>query len=129
MDEGDNIFLYSGSYFDCYHYVCSNNYCSRWQQTRFRLSNFLRWEGVYALYNIWCFVSTFFLNFIVDVSWRSHSRYVEEDFLRSLPIKMMIGLSTLILSIATMMITFVLLFSLFYQENHEWSFLSFVLLV
>ena len=34
------------------------------------------------------------------------SRYVEEDFLRSLPIKMMIGLSTLILSIATMMITF-----------------------
>ena len=34
------------------------------------------------------------------------SRYAEEDFLRSLPIKMMIGLSTLILSIATMMITF-----------------------
>ena len=34
------------------------------------------------------------------------SRYVEEDFLRSLPIKMMIGLSTLILSRATMMITF-----------------------
>ena len=34
------------------------------------------------------------------------SRYAEEDFLRSLPIKMMTGLSTLILSIATMMITF-----------------------
>ena len=34
------------------------------------------------------------------------SRYAKEDFLRSLPIKMMIGLSTLILSIATMMITF-----------------------
>ncbi|KAK4593217.1 hypothetical protein RGQ29_017380 [Quercus rubra] len=34
------------------------------------------------------------------------SRYAEEDFLRSLPIKMMIGLSTLIFSIATMMITF-----------------------
>ena len=34
------------------------------------------------------------------------SRYAEEDFLRSLPIKMMIGLSTLMFSIATMMITF-----------------------
>nr|POE55970.1 ankyrin repeat-containing protein itn1 [Quercus suber] len=34
------------------------------------------------------------------------SRYAEEDFLRSLPKKMIIGLSTLIFSIATMMITF-----------------------
>ncbi|XP_030964616.1 uncharacterized protein LOC115985856 [Quercus lobata] len=34
------------------------------------------------------------------------SRYVEEDFLISLPKKMIVGLSTLILSIATMMITF-----------------------
>ena len=34
------------------------------------------------------------------------SRYAEEDFLESLPKKMMIGLSTLIFSIATMMITF-----------------------
>ena len=34
------------------------------------------------------------------------SRYAEEDFLKSLPKKMIVGLSTLILSIATMMITF-----------------------
>ena len=34
------------------------------------------------------------------------SRYAEEDFLESLPKKMIVGLFTLILSIATMMITF-----------------------
>lgn len=34
------------------------------------------------------------------------SRYAEEDFLESLPKKMIIGLSTLFFSIATMMITF-----------------------
>lgn len=34
------------------------------------------------------------------------SRYAEEDFLESLPRKMIIGLSTLIFSQATMMITF-----------------------
>ena len=34
------------------------------------------------------------------------SHYVEEDFLKSLPKKMIVGLSTLILSIAAMMITF-----------------------
>jgi hypothetical protein len=34
------------------------------------------------------------------------SRYAEEDFLRSLPTKMIIGLSTLFLSIATMMVAF-----------------------
>ena len=34
------------------------------------------------------------------------SRYAEKDFLKSLPIKMMIGLSILILSKATLMITF-----------------------
>jgi hypothetical protein len=34
------------------------------------------------------------------------SRYAEEDFLKSLPIKMIIGLSTLFFSIATMMIAF-----------------------
>jgi len=34
------------------------------------------------------------------------SRYAEEDFLQSLPTKMIIGLSTLFFSIATMMITF-----------------------
>jgi ABC-type maltose transport system permease subunit len=34
------------------------------------------------------------------------ARYVEEDFLKSLPNKMIIGLFTLIFSIATMMTTF-----------------------
>ncbi|XP_018814336.1 ankyrin repeat-containing protein NPR4-like [Juglans regia] len=34
------------------------------------------------------------------------SRYAEEDFLKSLPTKMIIGLSTLFFSIATMMISF-----------------------
>uniref|UniRef100_A0A6N2LRU9 PGG domain-containing protein n=1 Tax=Salix viminalis TaxID=40686 RepID=A0A6N2LRU9_SALVM len=34
------------------------------------------------------------------------SRYAEEDFLRSLPTKLIIGLSTLFFSIATMMVTF-----------------------
>ena len=34
------------------------------------------------------------------------SRYAEEDFLRSLPTKMMIGLTTLLLSLATMTIAF-----------------------
>ena len=72
MDEGDSIFLYSGSCSDCYYYVCSSNYCSRWQPTRFRLANLLKWEGFYALYYIWCFVFAFCLNFIVDVSWHPH---------------------------------------------------------
>jgi hypothetical protein len=34
------------------------------------------------------------------------ARYAEEDFLKSLPNKMIIGFSTLIFSIATMMISF-----------------------
>ena len=34
------------------------------------------------------------------------SHYVEEDFLKSLPTKLIIGLSTLFFSIATMMVTF-----------------------
>ncbi|KAF9663462.1 hypothetical protein SADUNF_Sadunf17G0052600 [Salix dunnii] len=34
------------------------------------------------------------------------SRYAEEDFLKSLPTKLILGLSTLFLSIATMMVTF-----------------------
>jgi ABC-type arginine/histidine transport system permease subunit len=34
------------------------------------------------------------------------SRYAEQDFLRSLPTKLIIGLSTLFISIATMMVAF-----------------------
>ncbi|KAK7830187.1 ankyrin repeat-containing protein npr4 [Quercus suber] len=54
------------------------------------------------------------------------SRYAEEDFLDTLPRKMIIGLSTLIFLIATLMITFC---ACLFIILHGWSFLSFALLV
>ena len=48
------------------------------------------------------FASTSLLMFLGILT----SRYAEEDFLKSLPKKMIVGLSTLILSIAAMMLTF-----------------------
>ena len=48
------------------------------------------------------FASTSLLMFLCILT----SRYAEEDFLKSLPKKMIVGLSTLILSIAAMMLTF-----------------------
>ena len=45
------------------------------------------------------------------------SRYAEEDFLKSLPTKMIIGLSTLFFSIATMMIAFCVALSLMLQDK------------
>ena len=45
------------------------------------------------------------------------SRYAEEDFLKSLPTKMIIGLSTLFSSIATMMIAFCVALSLMLQDK------------
>lgn len=45
------------------------------------------------------------------------SRYAEEDFLKSLPTKMIIGLSTLLFSIATMMIAFSVAFSTMLRED------------
>ncbi|KAK9062082.1 hypothetical protein SSX86_019267 [Deinandra increscens subsp. villosa] len=48
------------------------------------------------------------------------SRYAERDFVKSLPTKLMLGLATLFLSIATMMITFGLSFFLVYHEEMLW---------
>ncbi|KAK4258271.1 hypothetical protein QN277_007737 [Acacia crassicarpa] len=45
------------------------------------------------------------------------SRYAEEDFLYSLPRKLIIGLSTLFLSIATMMVTFSVTIVIMLQHN------------
>ena len=55
------------------------------------------------------------------------SRYVEEDFLKSLPKKMIKGLSTLILSIATMMITFCASFSIILPRK-SWLVISVICL-
>lgn len=69
MDEGDSHFLYCGRRPNCYHYVRSSNYLSRRLQSKYRLANVLKREGVYGLYNMWYIVSTFCLNFSIDVPW------------------------------------------------------------
>ncbi|CAN1345068.1 Ankyrin repeat-containing protein NPR4 [Linum perenne] len=48
------------------------------------------------------------------------SRYREEDFLSKLPMKLIIGLSTLFLSMATMMITFGVSLAIFLRERFRW---------
>ncbi|PWA53656.1 Ankyrin repeat-containing protein [Artemisia annua] len=48
------------------------------------------------------------------------SRYAERDFVRSLPMKLMLGLSTLFLSITTMMITFGVSFFVLYHNEMKW---------
>ena len=48
------------------------------------------------------------------------SRYAEKDFLVSLPVKLMVGLVTLFLSIVTMMIAFSASFFLLYAESMKW---------
>ncbi|PWA68467.1 ankyrin repeat-containing domain, PGG domain protein [Artemisia annua] len=48
------------------------------------------------------------------------SRYAERDFVRSLPMKLMLGLSTLFLSITTMMITFGVSFFILYHNEMKW---------
>jgi hypothetical protein len=50
------------------------------------------------------------------------SRYLEEDFLKSLPSKMIIGLSTLFFSIATMMIAFSAALLIMLRE-YSWIFI------
>ncbi|XP_048325369.2 uncharacterized protein LOC107413233 isoform X1 [Ziziphus jujuba] len=50
------------------------------------------------------------------------SRYAEEDFLNSLPKKMMIGLSTLFFSIATMMIAFGATLLIVLRDKYSWIF-------
>lgn len=48
------------------------------------------------------------------------SRYTEKDFLVSLPVKLMVGILTLFISIATMMIAFTASFFLLYAKNMKW---------
>ncbi|KAK9930435.1 hypothetical protein M0R45_027472 [Rubus argutus] len=49
------------------------------------------------------------------------SRYAEDDFLTNLPTKMLIGLFTLFLSIATMMIAFSSALIIMLREEHSWA--------
>lgn len=48
------------------------------------------------------------------------ARYTEKDFLVSLPVKLMIGVSTLFISIVTMMIAFSASFFLLYAKSMKW---------
>ncbi|XP_076889494.1 uncharacterized protein LOC143540272 [Bidens hawaiensis] len=48
------------------------------------------------------------------------SRYAERDLVESLPTKFMIGISTLFLSVAAMMITFSIGFFILYHSKMEW---------
>ncbi|KAK9271613.1 hypothetical protein L1049_001976 [Liquidambar formosana] len=49
------------------------------------------------------------------------SRYAEEDFLKSLPQKLIIGLSTLFLSMATMMTAYAAALAALYTQGLRWS--------
>ncbi|KAM0022169.1 putative ankyrin repeat-containing domain, PGG domain, ankyrin repeat-containing domain superfamily [Helianthus debilis subsp. tardiflorus] len=48
------------------------------------------------------------------------SRYAERDFVESLPKKLMLGISTLFLSITTMMVTFGVSFFILYHKEMKW---------
>ncbi|KAI3795911.1 hypothetical protein L1987_38571 [Smallanthus sonchifolius] len=48
------------------------------------------------------------------------SRYAERDFVESLPKKLMLGISTLFLSITAMMITFSISFFILYHKEMKW---------
>ncbi|XP_025012778.2 uncharacterized protein LOC8259124 isoform X2 [Ricinus communis] len=56
------------------------------------------------------------------------ARYREEDFLKSLPTKLIVGLSTLFFSIATMMITFGVALFTFLRERVSWVLFPIILL-
>ncbi|XP_020539332.1 uncharacterized protein LOC105645175 isoform X2 [Jatropha curcas] len=56
------------------------------------------------------------------------ARYGEEDFLKSLPTKLIIGLSTLFFSIATMMITFGVTLVIFLRQRMPWVSFPIILL-
>lgn len=56
------------------------------------------------------------------------SRYREEDFLKSLPTKLIIGLSSLFFSIATMMITFGVTLVIFLHKRIHWVSFPIILL-
>ncbi|XP_074355040.1 uncharacterized protein LOC141693779 isoform X2 [Apium graveolens] len=63
-----------------------------------------------------CTSSTSILVFLAILT----SRYTEYDFLASLPVKLMVGLLTLFISIATMMIAFSASFFLLYAYSMKW---------
>lgn len=48
------------------------------------------------------------------------SRYAEQDFLHSLPSRLMFGLTTLFVSIITMMVTFTITFFIVYRHGFAW---------
>ncbi|XP_023642645.1 uncharacterized protein LOC17893066 isoform X1 [Capsella rubella] len=56
------------------------------------------------------------------------SRYREEDFLRSLPTKLIVGLLSLFLSMATMMVTFVVTLMTLVGDKISWVLAQFMLL-
>lgn len=56
------------------------------------------------------------------------SRYREEDFLKSLPTKLIVGLSCLFFSIATMMITFGITLVMMLRERFHWVSFPIILL-
>ncbi|XP_028805713.1 ankyrin repeat-containing protein NPR4-like isoform X2 [Neltuma alba] len=56
------------------------------------------------------------------------SRYAEEDFLISLPRKLIIGLSALFLSILTMMAAFCLCIILMFKHTYSWSYLPVIII-
>ncbi|XP_048326665.2 ankyrin repeat-containing protein ITN1-like [Ziziphus jujuba] len=56
------------------------------------------------------------------------SRYAEQDFLQSLPRKMMIGLFTLFFSIASMMVAFCATLFIVLRERYSWIFIPVICL-
>uniref|UniRef100_A0A6N2LA27 PGG domain-containing protein n=1 Tax=Salix viminalis TaxID=40686 RepID=A0A6N2LA27_SALVM len=56
------------------------------------------------------------------------ARYREEDFLKSLPTKLIVGLSCLFFSIATMMITFGITLSMMLRDRYHWISFPIILL-
>ena len=98
--------MYNGWCSNYYHYVCSSNYVPGDNDSNSGLPMFLN-SKVFTLFIICDALSllsssTSVLMFLGILT----SCYAEEDFLESLPRKMIIGLSALIFSIAIMMITF-----------------------
>ncbi|THG14095.1 hypothetical protein TEA_009353 [Camellia sinensis var. sinensis] len=57
------------------------------------------------------------------------SRYAESDFLRSLPLKLVLGMMTLFISMAAMMVAFCTTFFLYYQHGLIWINVVFTLIV
>ncbi|KAI8001828.1 Ankyrin repeat-containing protein ITN1 [Camellia lanceoleosa] len=57
------------------------------------------------------------------------SRYAEGDFLRSLPLKLVLGMMTLFISMAAMMVAFCTTFFLYYQHGLIWINVVFTLIV